>query len=41
VSGPKQVGPDGQTIEDRMRELCKTVAENVKKCANACDTYLK
>ena len=41
VSDPKQIAPDGQTIEGRMKRLCKDVAEDIKKCANACDTYLK
>ena len=41
VSDPKQIAPDGQTIEGRMQKLCEVVAEDIKKCANACDTYLK
>ena len=41
VSGPKHVAPDGQTIEGRMKKLCEDVAEDIKKCANACDAYLK
>ena len=41
VSGPKHIAPDGQTIEGRMKKLCEDVAEDIKKCANACDTYLK
>ena len=41
VSDPKQIAPDGQTIEGRMQNLCEAVAEDIKKCANACDTYLK
>ena len=41
ASDPKQIAPDGQTIEDRMKKLCEDVAEDIKKCANACDTYLK
>ena len=41
VSDPKKIGPDGQTIEGRMQKLCESVAEDIKKCANACDTYLK
>ena len=41
VSDPKQIAPDGQTIEGRMQKLCEAVAEDIKKCANACDTYLK
>ena len=41
VSDPKKIGPDGQTIEGRMQTLCEAVAEDIKRCANACDTYLK
>ena len=41
VSDPGQIAPDGQTIEGRMKTLCEDVAEDIKKCANTCDTYLK
>jgi len=41
VSDPTKVAPDGQTIEDRVQKLCVDVAEDIKRCANTCDTYLK
>jgi len=41
VTDVAKIAPDGQTIEGRMQQLCKDVAEDIKKCANACDTYLK
>ena len=41
ISDPKQIAPDGQTIEGRLQKLCESVADDIKKCANACDTYLK
>ena len=41
VTDPKQTAPDGQTIEGRMQKLCEAVAEDIKKCANTCDTYFK
>ena len=41
VSDPKQVAPDGQTIEGRVQILCETVAGDIKECANVCDAYLK
>ena len=41
ISDPKQIAPDGQTIEGRLQNLCEAVAEDIKRCANACDTYLK
>ena len=41
VSDPKKVAPDGQTIEGRMQTLCVDVAEDIKRCVDTCDTYLK
>jgi len=41
VKDVTKIAPGGQTIKGRMQELCKDVAEDIKKCANACDTYLK
>ena len=36
-----KIAPNGQTIKGRMQELCADVAEDIKKCANTCDTYMK
>ena len=41
MSDPTKVASDGQTIEGRMQKLCVKVAEDIKRCANTCDTYLK
>lgn len=41
VTDAKQIAPGGQTIEGRMQKLCEAVAKDIKKCANACDTYLR
>lgn len=41
MTDPTKIAPDGQTIEGRMQGLCNDVAEDIKQCANACDTYLK
>jgi len=41
VTDPKRIAPGGQTIEGRMQKLCEAVAENIKECANTCDTYLR
>ena len=41
MSDPEKVAPDGKTIEERMKKLCVDVAEDIKRCANTCDTYLK
>lgn len=35
------VGPDGTTILARLQGLIQQVAEDIKTCANACDTYSK
>ena len=40
VSDPKQIGPDGKTIEGRMQTLCEVMADDIVNCANTCDTYL-
>lgn len=36
-----QTAPDGQTIRGRLQELSITTAEDIKSCANTCDTYSK
>lgn len=41
VTDPKQMAPDGQTIEGRMQKLCEAVANDIITCANACDTYFR
>ena len=41
IKDEESVGPDGQTIKARMQELIKQTAEDIKTCANACDTYAK
>ncbi|KAJ3559705.1 hypothetical protein NP233_g11198 [Leucocoprinus birnbaumii] len=41
MKDPDSEGPDGKTIQDRMQELIKTIAENIQKCGSACDAYLK
>ena len=41
VSDTKRITADGQTIEGRMQRLCDAVAGDIRKCGNACDTYLK
>ena len=40
MADPKMIVPGGETIEGRMQKLCKAVADDIKQCANACDTYL-
>ncbi|CAL1709515.1 unnamed protein product [Somion occarium] len=41
VKDTNDVGPDGKTIEARLQALIKQTAEDIKDCANACDTYAK
>lgn len=41
VPDPRKLAPDGQTIEGQMQKLCVEVADDIRRCANACDTYLK
>ena len=35
------MGPDGRTIEARMQSLASQTANDIKSCANVCDTYGK
>lgn len=37
----QQVGPGGLTIEARMESLGRQAAEDIKECANVCDTFSK
>ncbi|KAJ6561494.1 hypothetical protein DFH09DRAFT_1160085 [Mycena vulgaris] len=41
VKDSEEVAPDGTTIRGRMQEIVKGTAEDIKACANACDTYTK
>ncbi|KAM5533025.1 hypothetical protein V8D89_013293 [Ganoderma adspersum] len=41
IEDRESVGPDGQTIEARMLALIQQTAEDMKACANTCDTYIK
>ncbi|KAJ7058048.1 hypothetical protein C8F01DRAFT_1149302 [Mycena amicta] len=41
VKDSEETAPDGSTIKGRMQELMKGTADDIKDCANACDTYTK
>ncbi|KAF7297297.1 hypothetical protein MIND_00962900 [Mycena indigotica] len=41
VKDSEEIAPDGTTIKGRMQELMKGTADDIKSCANACDTYTK
>ncbi|TFK80362.1 hypothetical protein K466DRAFT_504032 [Polyporus arcularius HHB13444] len=38
---PNHIGRDGVTIGTRLENLLKLTADDIKQCANACDTYMK
>ncbi|KAK7683623.1 hypothetical protein QCA50_013461 [Cerrena zonata] len=41
VKDKDDLGPDGRTVEARLQGLVKQAADDIKDCANACDTYAK
>ncbi|KAF9242644.1 hypothetical protein BU15DRAFT_60359 [Melanogaster broomeanus] len=41
VRDPKQLFPDGTTIEGRMQQLMKDIADDITNCGNICDAYTK
>ncbi|KAJ6458650.1 hypothetical protein C8R47DRAFT_995099, partial [Mycena vitilis] len=41
VKDSEEVAPDGSTIRGRMQSIVEGTAEDIKSCANACDTYTK
>ena len=41
INGEDEVGPDGVSIKARMEHLVEQTAADIKRCANACDAYLK
>ncbi|KAI0716104.1 hypothetical protein C8T65DRAFT_642063 [Cerioporus squamosus] len=41
IENRTHVGLDGQVLQDRLEERAKLTAENIKECANFCDTFLK
>ncbi|TCD67366.1 hypothetical protein EIP91_010200 [Steccherinum ochraceum] len=41
VRDPEDVGLDGKPISARLQGLAKQTADDIKNCANACDTYSK
>ncbi|KAL1940585.1 hypothetical protein VTO73DRAFT_8020 [Trametes versicolor] len=41
VENRKHVGLDGLVLKDRLEELAEKTAQNIKDCANFCDTFLK
>ena len=41
IESRKHVGLDGSILEDRLETIAKQTADNIKTCANFCDTFLK
>ncbi|KAF7332467.1 hypothetical protein MKEN_00128800 [Mycena kentingensis (nom. inval.)] len=41
VKDADEIAPDGTSIRGRMQGVIQTTAEDIKSCANACDTYTK
>jgi hypothetical protein len=41
VKNDKLVAPDGTIIEDRLKSLVESTADNIKTCSNVCDAYMK
>ncbi len=41
IKDEETIGPDGTTVKARMQELVKQTADDIKSCANTCDTYSK
>ncbi|KAJ6588495.1 hypothetical protein B0H19DRAFT_978427 [Mycena capillaripes] len=41
VKDAEEIAPDGSTIKGRMQQIVNGTADDIKACANACDTYSK
>ncbi|KAJ7507339.1 hypothetical protein B0H11DRAFT_2319240 [Mycena galericulata] len=41
VKDADEIAPDGSTIKGRMQVIVQATADDIKACANACDTYSK
>ena len=41
MQDPVIICPDGQPLEGRLQGVSKLAAQNIKECANLCDTYQK
>ena len=41
VESRTHIGLDGTVLEDRLETLAKQTADDIKACANFCDTFLK
>jgi len=41
LENDKLIAPDGTNVEDRLRLLVERTADDIKKCSNVCDAYMK
>ncbi|KAF9041886.1 hypothetical protein BDZ89DRAFT_1059909 [Hymenopellis radicata] len=41
ITNARHQGPDGQTVEDRLRRRMVDIIESIKRCAKLCDSYQK
>ncbi|PPQ65654.1 hypothetical protein CVT24_011808 [Panaeolus cyanescens] len=41
IKDPKEVGPDGSSLQDRFQGLMNAIADDIKNCGSACDVYMK
>ena len=39
--GPTHIGKDGKTVQERLQGHVDLMAQDIRECANACDTYAK
>ncbi|PIL29997.1 hypothetical protein GSI_07908 [Ganoderma sinense ZZ0214-1] len=39
--GPNHIGKDGQTIQERLQGHVRSMEQDIRECANVCDTYAK
>jgi hypothetical protein len=41
LENDKLIAPDGTNIKDRLKSLVERTADDIKKCSNVCDAYMK
>ena len=41
MENDRPIAPDGTIIEDRLKSLVEHTADDIKKCSNVCDAYMK
>lgn len=41
IATPNDTGSDGLSIEQRMRDLLKGIANSITRCTKLCDSYYK